>query len=309
MKPKKLTQNRLIAGTVCTGAILLMAAGARGQNLFVSTLVGDNIVEIAPGGSQSNFATGMYYPTGIAFNSSGDLFVANSALDAGLAGNITEITPNGTPSTFASGIDPKAVAVSSSGNVFEADYHSGFIYEYTPSGVRSTFAAGFAAPECLTFDSMGDLYVGAGYGNGNGYITKIAPNGTQTSIATGLSFPSGLAFNSAGDLFDADGGDNTIFEFTPGGAKSTFVSGLSGLSGLAIDGTGNLYATSGSGPIYKITPGGTESTITTISGNPFGIAVQPVPEPSIFGLFVGGLASLLMLRRSAFRKIGCGGRI
>jgi hypothetical protein len=302
MKPKKLTQNRLFAGIVCAGAILLMAASAPAQNLFVSTLVSDDIIEIAPGGSQSTFATGMYYPTGIAFNSSGDLFVANSALDAGLAGYITEITPNGTPSTFASGIDPKAVAVNSAGDVFEADYHSGIIYQYTPNGMRSTFATGYSAPECLMFDSSGDLYIGAGYGNGNGYITEITVGGTQKTIATGLSFPSGLAINSAGDLFDADNGDNTIFEFTPGGVKSTFASGLLGLSGLTIDGQGNLYATSGSGPIYKITPTGVESTLTTLSGNPFGIAVQPVPEPSALGLFWGGLTTLFMLRRKHFSR-------
>ncbi len=157
----------------------------------------NNIYEITPGGSQSLFASGLNDPEGIAFNSAGNLFVANTANNAiPAAGSITEIAPNGTPSIFASGIDPQAVAFDSTGNLYEADYRSGNINKYAPNGAfLGTFASGFTTPISLTFDSSGNLFVGSGFGAGNGVVTKITPGGTQSVFASGLDFPLGLAFN------------------------------------------------------------------------------------------------------------------
>ena len=56
-------------------------------------------------------------PTGLAFNSAGDLFEADHG-----SGNIYEFTPGGTQSTFASGLNaPDGLAFNSAGNLFEAD--------------------------------------------------------------------------------------------------------------------------------------------------------------------------------------------
>ena len=58
-----------------------------------------NIYEFTPGGARSTFASGLDSPGGLAFNSAGDLFVADSD-----SGNIYEFTPDGVQSTFASGL-------------------------------------------------------------------------------------------------------------------------------------------------------------------------------------------------------------
>ena len=57
------------------------------------------ITEITPDGAQSTFASGLHVPYGLAFDSAGNLFVA----DVG-SGNIYEFTPGGVRSTFASGL-------------------------------------------------------------------------------------------------------------------------------------------------------------------------------------------------------------
>jgi hypothetical protein len=44
------------------------------------------------------------YPAGLAFNSAGDLFVADDQVPIG-SGKIYEFSPDGTQSTFASGLD------------------------------------------------------------------------------------------------------------------------------------------------------------------------------------------------------------
>jgi sugar lactone lactonase YvrE len=256
MKTKIVALCRSLGGAACAGAVLIMAWGASAQNLFVSALSGGDIYEITPGGSSSVFASGMAYPIGVAFNSAGDLFVANSDDNAGETGNIAEITPGGAQSVFAGGVDPQGLAFNSAGDLFESDYRSGNIYEYTPGGVQSTFATGLTLPLATAFNSVGDLFVGSGYGNGNGMITEIAPNGTKSLFATGLSFPGGLAFNSAGNLFVSSQSGGTIYEFTPEGVQSEFATvNSTGINGLAFNSAGDLFAASGSGPIIEITPG------------------------------------------------------
>jgi hypothetical protein len=299
MKTKIKTLCPSLGGLACAGA-LLIGSSASAQNLFISSYTPGDINEYTPAGVlQSTFATGQDYPYGLAFNSAGDLFVANTADDAGggssYNGYITKITPAGVQSTFYSGVDAKGLAFNSAGDLFEADYKSGNIYEYTPAGVQSTFASGFITPCAMAFNNLGDLFVGNGYGAGNGQITEITPGGVQSTFASGLdSDTSGLAFNRAGDLFEADG-NGDIYEYTPNGTQSVFASEGSPCA-LAFNGAGDLIVTDNGGEIYSYTPGGARSTIATGLDQPAGIAIQgvalPVPEPSSLALLAAGASAL-----------------
>src|SRR6266496_340996 len=71
-------------------------------DLFVSGWGGDQgsvILRYAPDGTESTFATGLDNPRGLAFDRSGNLFVAEVNL-----GEILKFTPDGSRTTFASGI-------------------------------------------------------------------------------------------------------------------------------------------------------------------------------------------------------------
>jgi PEP-CTERM motif len=302
MKTNKIkTLSYALGGAACAGTLLL-ATGASAQNLFVSDYTGQAVYEYPTGGgAPTTFASGLNYPLGIAFNTSGDLFVANTAQN-GPGGSITEFDRNGTPTTFATGLDPIALAVTGAGDVFAADYHAGKIYEYAPNGVfLSTFASGFSFPISMTFDHSGNLFVGSGYGNGNGVITEISANGTtQTPFASGLNFPIGLAFNSAGDLFESDNGSLNINEFGPGGgAPTVFATMDNNPNGLTFDSSGDLFVSDSFGGKIIEFPhnGGTQITIATGLGDPAGLAIQPVPEPSTFALFGIGTAAFFVRRR------------
>ena len=304
----KITLRRTF-GAACAGAVLLAAYSTSAQNLLVGSYTGDDIYEIAPNGTESLFASGLNYPLGMAYDTAGNLFVANSANNplGGTGGYIGKITPGGVQSTFASGIDPQDVAFNSAGNLFEADYLSGNIYKFTPGGVRSTFASGLSDPLSMAFDAAGNLFVGAGYGNNNGYIMKIAPNGTQSLFASGLSFPQGLTFDSAGNLYEANAATDQIFKFTPGGAESTFAS-VNLPNRMLFDNAGDMYVTTYSGAIIKIAPGGAQSTFASVAGIANGI-IWAVPEPSAIA-FVGlaGLALLVRRRTCSFLNGFCGHR-
>lgn len=289
----------LISGAACAGAVLLAACSTSAQNLLVSTYTGDTIYQIAPNGTVSTFASGLSYPIGMTYDSSGNLFVANTANNSPEGGYITKIAPNGTQTTFASGLNPHSLAFNSSGYLFEADYNSGNIYEFSPGGTRTTFATGLTDPLSLTFDASGNLFVGAGYGNGNGYIEKIAPNGTPSLFASGLSFPEGLRFDSTGNLYDADVGSSQILKFTPGGSESLFAS-VNSPNDMAFDNAGDTYVTTYGGDIIKIAPGGGQSTFATLGGIPADI-IWEVPEPSTIAFF--GLAGLALLVRRQMRRV------
>lgn len=266
-----------------------MGSSVSAQNLFVSSYTPGVVYEFSPSGDQSTFVSGMDFPTGLAFNSVGDLFVANSA-DDGPPGNIIEITPGGVQSTFATGVDPKGLAFNSAGDLFVSDYHGDVIYEFTPGGVRSVFASGFGAPAALAFNSAGDLFVADGYGDGNGRITEIAPNGTKTLFASGFNYEPGLAFNSAGDLFVSDQISGNIYEYTPDGTRSIFASGISP-GYLAFNSAGDLFDVDSSGNIYEFTPSGVRSTFASGIEQPAGLAFQPLPEAAEdFNAFVDAVS-------------------
>ena len=62
--------------TLALGAALCPVL-AEAQNLFVSDNSSGNIYKFRPDGTRSTFASGLSYPQGLAFDSAGDLFVAD----------------------------------------------------------------------------------------------------------------------------------------------------------------------------------------------------------------------------------------
>jgi DNA-binding beta-propeller fold protein YncE len=229
----------------------------------------------------------------------------NLFVSAALGGTtITEITPGGAQTTFASGlVNPHGLAFSSAGNVFEADQVSSNIYEFTPGGTRSTFASGLNGPWALAFNSAGDLFESDIL---SGNIYEFTPGGTRSTFASGLYYPTGLAFDSAGNLFEADNINGIINKFTPGGVESAFATSVTGAAGLAFNNAGDLFvAGTTSGNIYEITPGGSQSIIASGLYYPWGLALQPVPEPSaraMIGMSVVALFSFAARSKSSGQR-------
>ena len=118
-------------------------------NLF-APVGGSTIQEFTPGGTASTFASGLFQPRGLAFDTSGDLFVTAST---GTNGIIYKYTPGGVRSTFSSGTteSPLGLAFNSAGDLFVVDAGSGNIYEFAPNGTRTTFASGLPGAQDLVF--------------------------------------------------------------------------------------------------------------------------------------------------------------
>jgi len=272
---------------VALGAAILTCSSASAQNLFVSgrDARGGEIFQFTWDGKQSTFASGLYKPWDMAFDSAGNLFVVDYMILGGdMVGNaaIFKITPNGTLTVFASRLSyASSLAVDKTGNLFVADYDQGVIYQYKPTGSRATFASGLYHPVGVTLDSAGNLFV-ADNSVGNiyqGSIYKYQPDGSRVTIAV-LDLgdrPADLAFDSMGNLYMADLGGN-IYRYALGGVlrrypRTTFGSVPNGAQSLAFDSAGNLFVvdaggvnTSGStipNAIYKFTQQGVRSTFAS----------------------------------------------
>ena len=238
----------------------------------VTTLAGTaNISGSADGGAA---AARFYYPSGVAVDGAGNLFVADSANFT-----IRKITPNGVVTTLAGSAgllgsadgtgaaarfdSPCGLAVDGAGNVFVADNYT--IRKITPSGVVTTLAgladsqgsadgtgaaARFNGPSGVAVDGAGNLFVrDSDYNTYTYTIRKITYAGVVTTLA-------GMG-RSAGS---ADGtGAAARFSYTDPGLSSSF-----GPTGVAVDGAGSVFvADTDNDTIRKITPTG---VVTTLAG-------------------------------------------
>ncbi|NOT99899.1 MAG: hypothetical protein HOO97_12535, partial [Sideroxydans sp.] len=272
----------------------------------VSTIAG---TVATPGSADGTGAAASFsFPQGVAVDSAGNLFVADSgnhtirkitsagvvSTIAGTAGGFGSVDGTGAAARF---IGPGGIAVDSAGNLFVADSGNHTIRKITSAGVVTTVAgsavtpgitdgtgavARFNGPGGIAIDATGNLFVAD---TGNHTIRKITSAGVVTTVAgtaglsgstdatgtaTKFNTPFGVTVDSAGNLFVADTYNNTIRKIDTLGVVTT-VAGTAGVSGstnatgaaasfsspthITVDPAGNLFVTDmGNNMIRKVTP-------------------------------------------------------
>jgi len=202
----------------------------------------------------SNYVIGLGVPTGIAFDVSGNLFVADYN-----AYKVTKITPALTQTTFINTLNasPQQIAFDASGNLWIAGSGNfgNEITKTTTAGVVTSYIA-TNSPYGIAIDASGNVY----YSEANsGDIKKIATDGTTSTFVTDLTSPNGLAFDTAGNLIVADKLDGAIKKITPAGVVSTMISGMANPSNIVYAPNGDLYISTGSqGRIFRFPAGSTD---------------------------------------------------
>ena len=216
------------------------------------------------------------YPTGLAFDDSGNLYVASAS-----SMKIYKYDPSGgTTSVFFANSEgyvyyPLGLAFDSNGFLYVAS--SWTIVKLDSTGQPITIFP--ASPDGLAFDRSGNLYATSRSGD---TIYKFDASGNATLFASaGLSGPKGLAFDHSGNLYVANFWNGTIQKFDPDGHGTVFAYTRGYPNGIAFDTAGNLYVAegNGNGMIEKFNLAG-QGSVFAGAGDPYFIAIQPSAIPT-----------------------------
>jgi uncharacterized protein (TIGR03437 family) len=215
-------------------------------NGIISTAAGDGIAGFRGDGGPATAAQ-LAFPTGLAFDRMGGLYIADSQNQ-----RIRQVLTTGQIVTVLGGssvtlLTPVAVAVDSSGNLYVAD-STPAVHEYTTAGkfvtAAGSAAAGFSGdngpatsaqltqPLDLSFDAGGNLYIAdrsrVREVNPRGIVTTVAGAAYLFGIGDGgaataaeLYLPSAAALDTAGNLYIADAGANRVRRASSSGIVTT----------------------------------------------------------------------------------------
>jgi len=240
---------------------------------FNGTNLPNNIITSVAGNGSSQFSgdggtatnAGMYYPTGVAEDSAGEIYIADlndsrirmvntNGIIMTVAGtNKLTFSGDGGPAKLAGLYAPYGICMDAWGNYFIADSGNNRIRKVDTNGIISTVAgtntsgffgdggpatnAALSNPHGVAVDAFDNLFI-ADYGNNR--IRRVDTNGFITTVA----------------------GTNVSGYFGDGGAATN--AWLARPQGVAVDAYGNVFiADSGNNRIRRLD---TNGIITTVAG-------------------------------------------
>lgn len=248
-------------------------------------------------GAQTAVATaGLSSPLGVAIDSSGTLYIADSANNRVLR----ETPSNGsyTQSVVAAGLlNPTGVAVDAAGDVYIADTgNNRVIVETLNGGAYSPTVVDSAlnAPTGVALDSGGSVYVTDTQNNRVLKETLSGGNYTAAAIGSGFARPEGIVVDASGDVFVVDNGTGRVFKLLPGGSSYTqtvVFAALTSYTGITVDASGDLYlAAASNNNVLKLVP----STCNVLTQSCYTVAIRGTGMSSPWGVAVDGTGDVFV---------------
>ena len=215
------------------GALFVTRSGSRGEHLAVT------LFRIDVNGDIHEFSGDIANPTGIAFDSSGQMFVT-SRMD----GTVYRVTPFKEAVPFARNLGvATGIAIDSSDTIYVGD-RTGTIYKINSVGEEMMWAhlEGSVSAYHLAVGPDQALYVTGPTVGSFDAVMRVNDKGDVSTFYRGLGRPQGLAFDNSGALLVAASlrGRRGIVRITPDGQHADlYVAGIN-LVGLALGPTGDL---------------------------------------------------------------------
>jgi sugar lactone lactonase YvrE len=253
----------------------------------ISTFAGTGISGYSGDGGKATSAQ-LWFPYGVTADSTGNIYIADSANNV-----IRKVNSAGIITTFAAStsfVQLTGLATDSAGNVYAADFGACVVWHITPAGAISVFAGvlntcgynsdGIAAtsaflntPYGLTVDSLGKLYIGDASNNrvrkvSGGIISTVAGTGACGFSGDGgaaksakVCFPTGIAVDSSSNAYIGDYANFRVRKVSSGGTISTYA----GTGGICVGSQCSPKGYNGDGLV---------ATQTNLDG-PVSLAVNP----------------------------------
>jgi serine/threonine-protein kinase len=213
----------------------------------------------------ATYATGLVGPRGIAFDSAGNLYVADQG-----NGSVVEIpTGGGSVETLATGLTAPNDVVFANGVLYATEGGSNQVVTIADGGAAPLVTGnGLSSPNGIAFDGGNLLVVNHGSAQVLAYSTGGTNLGSavQSPYLSSLNQPKAIAVDSEGDFYVTDNGDETVTEYSP---------------------TGVLLQ------VYSTDAGGNPA----FNGSGFIVTQSTVPEPTTYALMFAGLGVLIFMAR------------
>lgn len=227
-------------------------------------------------------ATGLADPSGVALDSTGNLYIADYTNNQVKKWTRSTKTVSILDTTAAELNGPTGVAVDALGNVYIADSRNNQIKKWSPVtqtvSILDTSASPLLSPYGVAVDTAGNVYIADS--DHNAIKKWTAATGVITTLAGGpiseLNGPQGLAVDATGNVFIADTLNNAIQVWSPQTQTLTVLAtGVNLPRGIAVDISGNVYASTFDHTIFKWTAASqTVSALGTGLNRPFGMATD-----------------------------------
>jgi sugar lactone lactonase YvrE len=226
------------------GSLFVTRSGSRGEQLPVT------LFRIDVNGETTEFSGDITNPTGIAFDSTGQMFVS-SRMD----GNVYRITPFKDAVPFARNLGvATGIAFDRLDTMYVGD-RTGTIYKVNGIGEETAWAQLEPSVSAyhLAVGPDDSLYVAGPTVASFDSVTRVDADGEVSVFYKGLGRPQGLAFDGSGNLYVAASlrGRRGIVRISPDGKDAEmFVAGMN-LVGLAFNSTSDL-AVASTDSIYRL---------------------------------------------------------
>ena len=234
------------------GSVYVTRSGSRGQRMPVS------LFRLDPGGELTAVTGEITNPTGIAFDSLGQMYVT-SRMD----GTVYRVTPFHEVVPFARDLGvATGLAFDPAGRMYVGD-RTGTIHRVNGKGEAEVWALleQSVAAYHLAFGPDDQLYVTGPTVSSSESVQRIDRDGRTSVFFKGLGRPNGLAFDRDGNLYVAASyrGRRGVVRITPDGGEAELVVAGPNVVGLCFDAAGQMIVAT-SEAVYSL-PLGVKGTL------------------------------------------------